>query len=218
MNAKIESRPMPKHWAFVDLTGRKFGRVTVVSFHSTDRHNKARWNCQCECGRQCVIVGSLMTRGHTRSCGCFLEECRRTNRRAKIHGLSKSREYGIWVGMWRRCTDATRPEYGNYGGRGISVCESWRDVAVFYEDMGPCPKGHTLDRIDNDGNYCKENCRWASHKQQATNKRTNRWLTYLGKSYTLSQLARATGVKRVTIAARLKRGWSVERAVTEVVA
>ena len=136
---------------------------------------------------------------------------------ATKHGESwRTSEYWIWQAMIQRCVNPTSKNYYKYGARGISVCEQWRSSFVcFLSDMGRRPPSHSLDRIDNDGHYCKENCRWATLKVQANNTRWNKVLTIRDQTKTVAQWADEFGIKANTITFRLRRGWSPERAVTE---
>lgn len=132
-----------------------------------------------------------------------------------FHSRTGTPEYITWGNMIQRCTNPKNTYYCNYGGRGIEVCESWLSFINFYRDMGdkPTPE-HTLDRIDNNGPYSLENCRWSSREQQDTNKRSNVWITHDGRTMTLTQWANETGIHYVTITARLSRGWSIAEALT----
>lgn len=130
------------------------------------------------------------------------------------HGLRYSPEYNHWRHMKGRCYNPNNHKYKNYGGRGITVCERWHDFLAFYEDMGPRPsKHHSIDRIDNDGDYCPENCRWATVITQSRNKRNVTSFTYNGKTMTVPEWAEHLGVRALSIHARLNRGWSVEEAL-----
>lgn len=158
-----------------DLTGQKFGRLIVASFLCASKRGVAIWRCTCTCGKEVAVRGGNLRSGNTSSCGCWNREVRRT--KTLIHGHrvggACSSEYGSWCGMKGRCHNKKDKAYKWYGGRGISVCERWRDsFEAFYEDMGPKPSPElSIDRIDNDGNYEPGNCRWATAKQQTRNSR-----------------------------------------------
>ncbi len=125
-----------------------------------------------------------------------------------------TREYKTWQSMRGRCNDPNDPYYARYGGRGITICDRWRIFTNFLADMGPRPAGHTIDRIDNDGDYCPENCRWATATDQQRNTRQNRRITYNGRTQCLTAWAEEYGIKPHTLTARLKRGWIVHQALT----
>ena len=155
----------------IDLSGEQFGQLTVLARAESNRHGKAQWLCACSCGPKSIVAGVDLRRSDrkaTRSCGC--RQRKATSDANRTHGQSETRAYSIWRTMWRRCTDPSSVAWGRYGGRGISVCEAWRDLGTFMADMGEPPSGRTLDRIDPDGNYEPGNCRWATPKEQAANK------------------------------------------------
>ena len=199
---------------FRDLTGMKFGRLTVIGF--AGRIGKERsigWKVLCDCGKSKVLRSFNLTSGKTSSCGCLNREL--FIKRFTTHGKHKSRAYVSWQNMRRRCYEVACAEYHNYGARGIKVCDRWRDLFEnFYADMGDPPPGKSLDRIDVDGNYTPENCRWATAKEQANNKQNNRVIEYEGEELTIAQLAEKMGVNYKVFYMRLSRGWSVEEAAT----
>lgn len=198
----------------IDRTRERYGRLVAVerlpAKSKTDTN--ARWRCECDCGRSTVAYGQDLARGKVKSCGCLNAE------RITKHGMSRSHVYNVWKGIWQRCTNPKDCAYPNYGGRGITVCEEWKSFERFLHDMGNRPRGMTIDRIDVNGPYSQENCRWATTKQQANNTRRNRTVTLDGESKTLGEWADYLGIPWLTLRGRLDRyGWSIERALTEPV-
>jgi hypothetical protein len=198
--------------AMKDQVGRRFGRLVVVALveQDTSKENNHLWMFKCDCGNEKQARIKSVRSGKTSSCGCFFSEMM-TARNTK-HGLSNSSAtYRTWKDMRQRCMNEGSVDWPNYGGRGITVCQEWDDFLVFLADMGERPHGMTLDRIDVNGNYSKQNCRWASPKTQANNKTSNKVLTLSGRTQTLQQWADETGIKRETISARLRIGMPEEK-------
>lgn len=198
-----------------DIIGKKFGRLTVIKFSHIDKNKKHRYFiCKCNCGNTKTICSYRLKYGYTKSCGCLRKELGKNM--LTTHGMSKIKEYQTWVGIKARCINKKEPAYMNYGGRGIKICDRWKNsFENFYEDMGERPKRKSLDRIDNNGNYCKENCRWATRKEQQRNTRTNIMITYKGKTFCAKEWAEKLNIKYPTLYYRIKSGWNIERAFTK---
>ena len=169
----MKASGIPANKQFVNLTGEVYGRWTVESY-AVKRGEKHCWNCLCECGARKVVRGNNLRNGNSKSCGC-LQKAYVTEHRT-IHGKSGKPEYNSYTHMKSRCYNKKDKNYADYGGRGITVCSRWRNSAeYFFEDMGDKPSAqHSLDRIDNDGNYEPDNCRWATSLEQSLNQRMRR--------------------------------------------
>lgn len=206
--------------AFIDRTGHRYGRLTVVSCAGS-RNGRYNWKCRCDCGEECTASGLCLASGDTKSCGCLNAEKRIA--RSLRHGHSRRGDvasgYRTWLGMKQRCCNVRNKSYPHYGGRGIKVCDRWLEsFENFLADMGPRPAGSSLDRIDNSGNYCPENCQWATRIEQGRNKRSNVLITWKGATKTLIEWSEETGIPYITLYTRLHReGWPIERALTKPV-
>lgn len=167
-----EKQNNKRAYNFIDLTGQTIEKWRVISLsHYAQSANSIYWLCICECGTKRCVNGAHLRSHRTKSCGCHKQSVLRNNHLFK-HGGHGTREYNAWRGAKNRCYQTAHTGYRNYGGRGIAMCQEWRDdFARFLADMGPCPAGLTLDRINNDGNYEPGNCRWATRSVQAKNKR-----------------------------------------------
>lgn len=195
-----------------NLSGLKFRMITVNSFHSKTNRWQTMWNCTCDCGMKKIIRGAHLIHGKTLSCGCLSLQKRIHRKESKTLLMSKTSTYGTYIQMIARCTNQKHPKYKSYGGRGIFVCDRWMEsFKNFYEDMGERPIDKTIDRIDNNGPYIRDNCRWASRKQQQRNRRTNKILTFQGESHCLIEWSEITGITKKTIEGRLYRGWPIEK-------
>lgn len=202
-------------WA-QDLTGRRFGRLVVKEPVRRD-HGCIVWLCTCDCGASADVKAIKLTTGRTSSCGCFRRE--NSARMLFRHGGAGTPEHLAWQQMRRRCCKPGSKSYGDYGGRGITVCDKWMNsFEAFFADVGKRPSpGHTLDRIDVNGNYEPGNVRWATKIEQANNTRANRVLTVGGETMTMSQWARRVGRSAGLIHWRLNKGWTPESAVLKPV-
>lgn len=186
-------------------------RLTVIGRAPNAQNAKdtnARWYCKCECGKIVVAYGQDLKRGKVKSCGCLNAE------RIRKHSMSRTGIYNIWKGIRSRCRNPTEKAYPHYGGRGISVDPAWESFDVFLRDMGNRPRGSWIERVDNSGNYCKVNCRWATPTVNGRNRRNNHLVTAYGKTQPISQWAEQSGLDWYTIRSRLRYGWPPEDAVS----
>jgi hypothetical protein len=195
----------------------KFGRLTAMERVPHYRKNgQSAWLCRCECGVSRLVDMSALTSGKTKSCGCLyrdaiLKRIEAGDHPGLKHGMTKTTEYRIWVGMKKRCYFPGIPGYRLYGARGITVCDRWLEsFENFYADMGPRPKGKTLDRKNNDGPYSPENCHWATNEEQQNNRRACVYIECFGKRLTMAQWSRERDMWIGTIRNRMKRGLSPE--------
>lgn len=206
----------PQVHNFVDRTGQKFGRLTVIGYAGQDKERKSMWFCRCKCQKITKVQIANLKKGHTSSCGCINIE--KIKERSITHGHSRggneSPEYRTWQNMLTRTQNPNNKSFPDYGGRGIQVCDRWKDsFENFLADMGKRPKNTSLDRKENNLGYSKENCRWATRKEQSNNKRSNVSFIYAGKTQTLTQWANELGITVVTLWMRLNAyGWPIEKA------
>lgn len=201
--------------AFQDLTGQKFGRLTVIERGRT-KDGRAAWVCRCDCGISKPINTASLIRGASTSCGCFRREHTRdkfTTHGAKTSG-NISPEYSIWCNMLTRTTNKNCKRYADYGGRGVGVCEEWKSFETFLKDMGnrPSPK-HSLDRIDGSKGYSRTNCKWSTAVEQGRNKRNNIQIEYRGETKCLSEWSETLGLRYGTLYMRIThQGMTAEEA------
>lgn len=198
-----------------DLTGARFGRWTVLRRSSGGKHGPD-WMCKCDCGTVRSVGAGRLKNGTSASCGCYNREILSdlNTKHGMAHHGAVHQVYSAWQNMRARCQNPKTPNYYNYGGRGIKVSERWSKFENFLADMGLPPEKHSLDRIDNNADYCPENCRWADKRQQCSNTRRNRYIVAYGESLTLTEWGRRTGLNPTTIKCRLDVGRSPEEAVS----
>lgn len=197
---------------FIEMIDQRFGRLTVLSRAENHPNKKVQWNCRCDCGQITTVTSGHLRNGHTQSCGCFQKD---QMSKLATHGHSRrrntTREYSVWAAMKERCLNLKDKGYDNYGGRGITVCAAWQaDFMAFFNDMGPCPPGYSLERIKNNEGYAPGNCKWATRKEQSRNKRSNKWLTAFGITKIQRDWARLLDCNDSVIQNYLKRGRNME--------
>lgn len=196
-----------------NLVGRKFGNLTVIEeapdYVSPLGKRMTQWKCKCDCGNEIVATSRNIKTLHTKSCGCL--------NHIQIHGMTNARIYKIWQDVKTRCYYPSHKSHKNYGGRGITMCDEWKDNAKAFIDWS-FSHGYsddlTLDRIDSDKGYSPNNCRWVTMKVQENNRRNNHKLEYNGETHTISEWANIYGVKHGLISQRLRLGWPIEKAIT----
>ncbi len=201
---------------FIDLTGRKFGRLTVLGRAKNERGGDSKWKCLCECGNITEVIAGHLKDGHTKSCGCLSKEI--VSETSKTHGKTNTRLYRIYKKMYRRCYCPETKYYKNYGGRGITICPEWlgeNGFPNFYDwaMANGYKENLSIDRIDNDKGYYPENCRWATAKEQANNTRSTVYLTYKGETKPASEWAEITRIRQDTLTMRKRNGWSDEECI-----
>ena len=198
---------------YSEMIGTRYGKLVVESMNRIDGRNVCV--CRCDCGNRKTVRRDHLISGKTLSCGCYV--CENAGALNKTHGMSKTRIYRIWKGLRNRCYNQRLPQYSDWGGRGITVCEEWTNFESFYK--WAIANGYrddlSIDRIDNDGNYEPKNCKWSTPQEQALNRSSNAFITYNGITKHISEWDKDIGsAKSGRVRARLNAGWSVERAVT----
>lgn len=198
---------------FKDVSGSRFGRWTVVRYLRRDGKTSI-YLCRCDCGKERQIGVGNLKNGKSLSCGCYRRETSRVWTNFK-HGLSGTPEYSAWRGIIRRCTNPRFKHYRHYGGRGIKICDRWKDsFDYFLLDMGPRPSPrHSIDRINNDGHYEPSNCRWATRREQCRNTRRNHWIEFNGQKRTISGWAEHLNISPKIVHNRIAIGWTIERLI-----
>jgi hypothetical protein len=196
----------PKNYK--DLSSMIFGKLTVIERAGSTRDHRPTWLCKCECGNEKVVEGDSLTRGKTKSCGCIRSEVMKA--RQYKHGFSNERMWDIWRNMISRCYDDTYENYKNYGGRGIRVCDEWKNDYLSFKSWA-LNNGYsdnlTIDRKDNDRNYEPSNCRWATEDMQNYNKRNTVYITINGETRNLKEWSDLSGISKGLIYRRFKKGW-----------
>lgn len=199
----------------IDIVGRRFGRWTVLRDIASDDKDRRVW-CRCDCGQERSVMAGSLRKGVSNSCGCLKLE------KLWTHGASgggtrhrkAERWYKAWSNMIDRCYNPNYEGWHNYGGRGVIVCDRWRnDPLAFRKDMGDPTRGKSLDRIDVNGIYSSENCRWASHQRQCWNKRTNVMVDFHGHHVCLAEAAKMAGLRYSVVWQRVHNGWSTHDAL-----
>lgn len=175
--------------------------------------------CKCDCGQETHVMPGSLKSGGTVSCGCLKREILKTNAMKPTHGMVGTHEYGCWSSMIRRCYEPKNIAFHNYGGRGIKVCDRWREsIENFIADMGMSPSpAHSIEREDVNGHYEPGNCRWATPRQQGRNKRTSACVTWNGETHCIAEWAEKVGLSKATLGNRLRAGWDVGKALTQPV-
>lgn len=201
--------------------------VQQVEDHITSSgHRYSQWLCKCQCGNKIIVRGAYLKTGNTKSCGCFKLEYSKKHikelHKLQIrHNESRTRLHRIWLGMKDRCNNPNNPRYSDYGGRGICVCDNWNCSYESFRDwslLNGYEQHLSIDRIDVDGNYEPQNCKWSTNKEQQNNMRTNKLLTYKGETHSISEWSEITGINKSTLSKRINRsGWSVEKALTTII-
>lgn len=196
----------------IDLTDQRFGHLVAIRRNGSKR-NRALWECRCDCGNTTYVTSGDLRQNNTKSCGC------QKNKGRLSHGDAKgpyNRLYGIWAAMKARCTNPNNTSFPNYGARGVTVCEEWKEYIPFkkWALKNGYAENLTIDRIDVNGSYSPSNCRWVTYKTQSNNTRRNRFLTANGKTQTVSEWSKETGIPCRTISARINvLGWNEADAV-----
>ena len=206
-------------WEKIDLTGKNFGRLTAIKTIETGNNRRTKWICKCDCGNTIVVRTDALTSGKTKSCGCYKKD--KVKERFFKHGLSNTRLYNSWADMKARCNHKNCCSYKDYGGRGIKVCDEWNGKNGFAEfSKWALENGYsdnlTIDRIDVNGDYNPDNCRWIPKSEQSSNTRRTKKYEYMGETHCISEWAKIKGMSVSTLTNRLKRsGLTIEQALNE---
>ena len=201
-----------------DITGLKFGRLTAIALHHIKEDTTCKrhfWAFKCDCGKECIIAKHAVTSSHTQSCGCLHKEI--TSQKNGTHHLANTSIYNVYLTIKARCFNSSNKSFKDYGGRGITVCDEWKnDFKAFYDwaMANGYKEGLSIDRIDVNGNYEPDNCRWSNRKVQARNKRNNHLIEFHNEIKCLMEWCEIYKINRKTVKNRLERGWKLGEALT----
>ncbi|WP_392355831.1 hypothetical protein PSR14_31170 (plasmid) [Bacillus sp. A01H] len=204
----------------IDLTGKKFGRLIVIGSNGTDKYYKLFWKCKCDCGKNVSVRGDRLKSGNTKSCGCLNAELvkKRAAEKSIMGRVKEERLYRIWQSMKQRCYDKNSCEFERYGKRGITICEEWTSNYYAFKEWA-IQNGYSnslsIDRINVNGDYTPENCKWSTPKEQANNRRNSWFLVYKGKKQTLAEWSDELKIPYACLYRRLKSNWPIEKAFTK---
>lgn len=199
----------------LNIAGEKYGRLIAVEWTGNACSSGRLWKFKCDCGAEIIASIGQVRSGNTTSCGCFAKEkLRSRNEKMAKHKCTRSPTWNSWSAMRRRCQKQDDKDYHKYGARGIVVCERWQSFENFMADMGERPEGMTIDRVDNNGNYEPENCRWATPLQQSRNSRNSVVIEYQGEKHCVAEWAALVGIEVKTLQYRIRSGWDVEKALS----
>lgn len=195
--------------------GSRWSRLVIIEDLGVIR-NKTHIRARCDCGNEIINTFSHLKNGMVQSCGCLHQEAIRDKTcKARKHSMCTTRTYHSWASMLARCTNPKHHSFRDYGERGITVCKEWQDsFENFFRDMGTRPTGTTLDRKDNEGPYCAQNCRWSTPREQSNNRRSSKPITFQGRTLSAPEWERLLGLGKNVLQMRLRTGWSIEEALT----
>lgn len=200
----------------IDLTGQKFNRLLAIERFKKPNRSEYYYKCVCDCGNITIVSGNALRKGKTKSCGCYMKKL--ASEMFSTHRKSSTVLYKRWSGIKERCYSPNSTKYYRYGARGIKMCDEWKNDFIKFYDWSinnGFSENLTIDRIDVNGDYCPENCKWSNNIEQANNKTNSRFITYKGKTQTVAQWSRETGVAYDNIIARLRLGWDVDSIFTK---
>ena len=200
----------------LNLKGKEFNYLLVQKRSGSNKQGRSTWECLCKCGTTIIATGSLLVSGNVQSCGCFkIEKMKINGKQRRTHGMKKTPEYTAWRNMKDRCYNKKDKNFKTYGGRGITVCEQWRNsFENFLKDMGKKPsKKHSLDRVDNNKGYSPDNCKWVTMQEQSNNRRSNKRISFQGITMTIAQWARFRGITYPALAQRIRNNWDIAKAL-----